>query len=180
VARGVPVIDLHAPDRLEMDLPVGVEEGRGEAHFHASWNPATLVSVVCKGFSTEQDLSGVIAPTTHMVHTTTRFALDHGRIVGRPELRRDRMPMAFDLDAGSWDKVRQVFVEQDKLGRCSVGIDPDAMVDRIRQLGVKGIHVRLPERVVPAFHLPVFFVDSYDEGDVRVAVMAYQPEIVVR
>jgi hypothetical protein len=88
--------------------------------------------------------------------------------------------MAFDLDPRSWDKVREALKEEDRFGRCSVGIDPDAIISQLRGLGAKGLHVRLPADLVPTFTLPVRFADTYEEGAVRVLARTTAPELVVR
>jgi hypothetical protein len=90
------------------------------------------------------------------------------------------MRIAFDLDARSWDKVRHALQDQDRLTRCSVGIDPDAQVEQLRQLAARGVKVHLPADLIPSFTLPVLFENAYEEGDVRVDVAAYEPAIVVR
>jgi hypothetical protein len=177
---GAPSLAFRPPNALALDVPMGVTEGAGDAMLHARWDPAALVSIVCKGFETRLALSGAIRPFTQQVQGTIGFRLVNGTIVGRPVIRRDRMQIAFDLDARSWDKVRHVLQEQDRLTRCSVGIDPDAQVEQLRQLAARGVKVRLPPDLIPSFTLPVLFENAYEEGDVRVDVSAYEPAIVVR
>ncbi len=168
------------PDAFAIDLPIRIAEGQGDAAFHARWDPAALVSVVCKGFETRLDLAGAILSTTQSVRGSVRFGLEGGRIVGRPRIQRDRIRIAFDLDARSWAKVRHALAEQDRFGRCSVGLDPDALVAKLHALARKGVNVRLPADLVPSFALPVVFEDAYDQGAVRVAVLAYSPDVLVR
>jgi hypothetical protein len=176
---GAPDLAFQPPDELRIDLPLRIAEGAGDATFSAKWDPAALVSVVCKGFATRLELSGAILPVTHPVHGTVRFRLEGGRIVGHPEIRRDRVPLSFALDARSWAAIRRVLVAQDKVGRCSVGIDPDAIVAGLHRIGMKGVGVRLPRDLIPSFALPVVFEDSYARGPVQVAVVAYNPALVV-
>ena len=144
IAPGNPDVTFRPPDALDIDLPIHVTEGAGNAAFHAMWDPAALVSVVCKGFETRLNLSGTILPVTHEVHATVRFGLEGRKIVGRPRVRRDYGPLSFDLDPASWKKVRGVFEEQDQFGRCDVGIDPDALVKALHKFGRKGVRSICP------------------------------------
>jgi len=177
---GEPKVTFRPPDALEVTLPVHIADAGGAATFHAAWDPAAIVSVVCRGFETRQTLTGIARPLTHDALATIRFTLEENRILGRPLVRRDRIRLSFDLDEPSWKKVRAVFEEQDRFGRCGVGIDADTMVVLLRRLGMKGVSVRLPADLLPEFALPVSFADVYEQDKVRVAAIAFRPELLVR
>ncbi len=177
---GEPKVRFKPPDALDVTLPVHITGAGGAATFAASWEPTALASVVCRGFSTRQTLTGVIRPQTHEAQATIHFTLGDSRIVGRPLMRRDQIRLAFDLDEKSWAKVRAVFEEQNRFGRCGIAMHPDSMVVLLRRIGLKGVNVRLPADLIPAFELPVSFADVYEQGDVRVAVVAFRPELLVR
>ena len=177
---GEPQVRFRPPDALEVALPVRIAEAGGAARFYVRWNPAKLVSVVCHEFDTRLTLTGSARPLTHEALATIRFSLEENRILGRPRLRRDQIRLSFDLDERSWKKVRTVFEEQDRFGRCGIAIDPDTMVVMLRKLGMKGVSVRLPEDLLPEFALPVSFADVYEQDKVRVAAIAFRPELLVR
>jgi hypothetical protein len=177
---GEPRVTFRPPDALEVALPIRIVEAGGAATFHAAWDPAAIVSVVCRGFETRQTLTGIARPLTHEALATIRFTLEENRILGKPLVRRDRIRLSFDLDEPSWKKVRAVFEEQDRFGRCGIGIDADTMVVLLRRLGMKGVSVRLPADLLPEFALPVSFADVYEQEKVRVAAIAFRPELLVR
>ena len=177
---GEPRVAFRPPDALDVSLPVHIRSASGAATFEAKWDPKAFTSVVCRGFETKQTLTGIVRPMTHSAHATIRFTLREGSILGRPTVRRDRLRLSFDLDDRSWKRVRAVFEEQDKAGRCGMAMDPDAMVARLRKLGRKGVNVRLPADLLPEFELPVSFANVYEQGQVRVAAIAFRPELLVR
>jgi hypothetical protein len=117
---------------------------------------------------------------THSAHATIRFTLKDGSILGRPTVRRDKLRLSVDLDEKSWKRVRAVFQEQDKAGRCGIAMDPDELVAMLRKLGLKGVNVRLPADLLPEFELPVSFADVYEQEQVRVAAISSRPELLVR
>jgi hypothetical protein len=177
---GEPRVRFRPPDALDVALPVRIRSAGGVATFYAKWDPSAIASMVCRGFETRQVLSGIVRPLTHDAHATIRFKLLGDKIVGVPTVQRDRLRLSFDLDDASWRKVRNVFDEQNRFGRCGVAMKPDSLVARLRRLGMKGVQIRLPADLLPVFELPVAFADVYEQDEVRVAAVAYRPELLVR
>jgi len=177
---GEPTVRFRPPDGLDISLPIRIRSAGGQATFYAKWDPSAVASVVCRGFETRQTLVGIVRPLTHDAHATIRFTLAGNAILGRPVVRRDQLRLSFDFDQASWKRVRQVFEEQDKAGRCGIAMNPDEMVEKIRKVGEKGVNIRLPADLLPDFELPVSFADVYEQEQVRVAVVAFRPELLVR
>ena len=177
---GEPRVVFRPPDALDVSLPIHIRSAGGAATFEAKWKPKAITSVVCKGFETKQTLTGIVRPMTHSAHATIRFTLREGSILGRPTVRRDKLRLSVDLDEKSWKRVRAVFEEQDKAGRCGIAMDPDELVALLRKLGLKGVNIRLPADLLPEFELPVAFADVYEQEQVRVAAISSRPELLVR
>jgi hypothetical protein len=159
IAAGEPDIRLVPPDGLVVEMPVRLEGGAGRARFDVEWDPAAMTWLVCKGFKAQLELAGVLGRIEHRVAGTLRFAVEDGRIVGRPALRRDRVRLPLDFTPRSWGQVRAVFEEQDRLLRCGMVMDPDRMVAALHRLGRDGVSVRLPGGL-PGFELPLTIGDS--------------------
>ena len=70
-------------------------------------------------------------------------------------------------------------VEQDKLLKCGMVMDPDSMMTKVRHLVRTKIAFRLPAALFKPFSLPVSLKKEYDAGDVRIAASVRQPEVVV-
>jgi hypothetical protein len=177
---GEPRVAFRPPDALDVSLPIHIRSAGGAATFEVKWKPKAIASVVCRGFETKQTLTGIVRPMTHSAHATIRFTLKDGSILGRPTVRRDKLRLSVDLDEKSWKRVRAVFEEQDKAGRCGIAMDPDELVTLLRKLGLKGVNIRLPADLLPEFELPVSFADVYEQEQVRVAAISSRPELLVR
>jgi hypothetical protein len=179
IATGEPRVRLVPPDGLTVDLALALEAGEGAARFDVEWDPKAVAWLVCKGFKARRDLSGMLGRVEHRVAGTLRFTVEGGRIVGRSTLRRDRVRLPLDLTPASWGKVRDVFVEQDRLFRCGAVMDPDRMVTALRKLGTRGVRVRLPGGL-PGFELPLTFGSSVIDSTVRVGVTVQAIELSMR
>jgi hypothetical protein len=177
---GNPKVTFRPPDALDVALPVRIRSAGGAATFVVHWDPNALTSVICRGFHANETLTGVVRPLTHVALATIHFTLDKGSIWGRPTLRRDKIRLSLDFDAASWKRVRRIFEEQDRAGRCGLAMDPDSMMVKLRRIGMKGVDVRLPADLLPEFELPVTFADVYEQDQVQVRAVAYRPELLVR
>src|SRR6185295_20099667 len=80
----------------------------------------------------------------------------------------------------SLPKVKAALLEQDKLSRCGLVMDPDDTIEQLRGLVRQGVRVRLPAQIVKPFHLPVSLRTNYDTGVYRIEARAYDPEVLVR
>jgi hypothetical protein len=169
VATGDPSVELRPPDGLSVTMPLSLTGGRGAARYEFAWDPTAAAWLVCKGFTAEGTLDGMVGRIRHDVEGTLRFHVEDGKVVGRSALRRDRVRLPLDLTPASWAKVRGVLAEQDRLLRCGAVMDPDSMVALLRGIGEKGVRVRLPGGL-PGFELPVRFGSSVVDSAYRVGV----------
>ncbi len=169
VATGDPSVELQPPDALAVTMPLSLVGGLGGAHYEFEWDPKAAAWLVCKGFTAEGKLDGMVGRIQHDVEGTLRFQVEDGKVVGRSALRRDRVRLPLDLTPASWAKVRGVFAEEDRLLRCGAVMDPDSMVALLRGIGEKGVRVRLPGGL-PGFELPVRFGSSVIDSTYRVGV----------
>ncbi len=174
-----PELRLVPPDGLALSLPARVMDGEGTATFDAAWEPKAYASVVCRGFETHQTLSGVLAPLSHTLEARVRFVLADGRVEALPRIEREKVRLRFDLTERSWERVRQVFVEQDEFLKCGMAIDPDRMVAILRKLGAKGVRIRLPG-ALPRFTIPVTFAETVEDSLFRIDAELMRPELAVR
>lgn len=176
---GAPELRLDPPRELEIRAPVAVLSGRGTVRMNMEWDPAFLVSIVCKGFRFQQTLAGEVLPFRHPVTTHVRFTVLDSSIVGRPRMERDRLEISADLTDGSWAKVRSTLAQQDRFSRCGMAMDPDSVLDKLHGFAARGVKVRLPAKIFKPFHLPVTLENRYTAGDFRIEAQAYDPAIDV-
>ncbi len=176
---GTPRVVLEPPDELVITAPVEVRAGRGAIGMEMAWDPAMLVSLVCRGFQFRESLTGDILPVRDTLTTRMRFAVEDSNVVCRPRVPRDTLRMKADLDIASWNKVRQKLVEQDRFGRCGLVMNADSVLVALKRLAQAGMNLRLPPKVFKPFLLPVSLERSYVAEAYQVAARAYSPTIAV-
>ena len=176
---GDPEISLLPPNGLEIAGPVQVVEGHGRVELDMEWDPKLLVSVVCRGFEYADTLVGQVRPFTHTLRTTIRFAAADTSVAGRPIVRRDRLRVPAVLTDSSFVSMRNALVEQDKLLKCGMVMDPDSIMAKVRHLVRTKIAFRLPATLFKPFTLPLSLEKEYETGDVRIAASVRQPEVVM-
>jgi hypothetical protein len=71
-----------------------------------------------------------------------------------PSIRRDRYPLRMTLSDSSWSVVDQRLAEEDRLSRCGLLMDARKCQEKLRQLGLAGIRIRLPAALFPTVVLP--------------------------
>jgi hypothetical protein len=179
VASRSPTTTLLPPDGVQLDFPLAIHDGHGVADIRAHWDPTAAAWLVCRGFDARRTLTGSIRPIPYILRGRLRFEIGPDRILARPTLRRDKVRLRIDLTQASWDSLRTTFMAQDKFLKCGMVMDPDTVVAKLKQLGARGIKVRLPG-AAPPFDLPVRFEQSMDVGAVRVDVAVHDPAVIVR
>ena len=176
---GDPEISLLPPNGLEIAGPVQVIEGHGRVELDMQWDPKLLVSVVCRGFEYADTLVGQVRPFQHMLRTTIRFAAADTSVAGRPMVQRDRLSVPAELTDSSFVSMRNALVEQDKLLKCGMVMDPDSIMAKVRHLVRTKIAFRLPATLFKPFTLPLSLEKEYQTGDVRIAASVRRPEVVM-
>ena len=176
---GKPRVRLDPPNELVITAPVGVQAGRGAIHMDMAWDPAMLVSVVCRGFHFSEALAGDILPVRDTLTTRIRFSVEDSNIVCRPRVPRDTVRMKADLDDASWNKVRQKLVEQDRFGRCGLVMNADSVLVSLKKLAQTGMNLKLPAKAFKPFRMPVTLERSYTAEAYQVEARAYDPAIAV-
>jgi hypothetical protein len=176
---GDPTIRLLPPNGLEIAGPVQVLEGQGRVELDMAWDPKLLVSMVCHGFDYSDTLVGHVLPFTHTIRTTIRFAAADTSVAGSPKVQRDRLSVPATFTDSSFLSMRNALVEQDKLLKCGIVMDPDSVMARVRKLIRTKIAFRLPATLFKPFTLPLSLEKEYDAGDVRIAASVRRPEVVM-
>jgi len=178
--EGDPRVRLLPPDGLQLTTPIRVLQGSGRVDLDMRWKPSFLVSIVCRGFGFQQTLTGDVSPFSHEFQTRIRFNAEGSRFVGRPVVRRDQIYVPCEFTAASVDKVRGALLEQDKLLRCGMVMNPDTTLSRLRTLIRHRVRFNLPRTLFKPFSLPVSLREQYDAEEFRVTARMKDPEVVVR
>ena len=115
-----------APDnRLALDVPVSLEEGHGTLTAHFAWKGHSVASVVCRDFEVTRRLTGEVLSQVYPVSGGLRLTAGPEQVRADPEFPPREFRIQVDLTDKSWGEVRTAVEEQDKIGKCGIGIDPD-------------------------------------------------------
>jgi hypothetical protein len=69
----------------------------------------------------------------------------------------DVIQVKVDLSERSWASVREALAEQDKFLKCGMVLDPEKVVDRLKELAAEGFRVKLPAVLFREFRFPTVF-----------------------
>jgi len=175
-----PKLELLPPDGLQLTTPIRVLRGSGRVNLDMRWDPSFLVAIVCRGFGFRETLTGEVPPFSHVLQTRIRFDAEDSLLVGRPQVRRDRISVACEFTPASLVKVRGALLEQDTGLKCGTGMNADSVLTRLRTLVRREVEFGLPRTLFKPFSLPVSLLQQYDAGDFRVTARMQDPEVVVR
>ena len=178
--EGDPKLKLLPPDGLQLTAPIQVLHGSGRVNLDMKWDPNFLVAIVCRGFGFQQTLTGEVRPFTHVLQTRIRFDTDGSSVMGRTQVRRDRITVPCVFTPASLSQVRAALLEQDKFLKCGMVMDADSVLARLRTLVRQDVEFRLPQRLFKPFKLPVSLRQQYDAEDFRITARMEDPEVVVR
>lgn len=167
---GSPRVGLRAPDLIDVDLPVEVQESEGAATLHFAWDSSGIANVVCKDFAMSREIRGRVLPQRHSLTGALRLANDGEELTAAPVFPDRKVQLKLDLTPKSWTVVEAALRSQDTFGKCGILMDPDKGMGRLRQLAARGINVKLPDSMFRTVSLPARFQKSVKVNDQVVAL----------
>ena len=155
-----PVVGLRPPDLIDIDLPVDIEEGLGNATLHFTWDSSGVANMVCKDFEITQVVKGRILAQQHHLKGALQLANAGGRLTETPRFPDRKIPIRLDLAPESWAAVEAALLEQDKPGKCGIFTKASDGMEFLKELAAKGILIKLPDRIFRAVDLPAQLQES--------------------
>jgi hypothetical protein len=170
-------IDVVAGDsnRLDLVVPVNVRGATGRAMIDFTWDARRVTSVVCSDFAISEPFHASVRPHTQTMRGHFVVASEGGRMVARPVLR-DRIFFSPQPTEESWERVRQILREQDRIFRCGLALSPERMEEMLRDLMTRGFRFALPAAILRPVPLPGSVLNEVEVAGRRVAV-AVTPEV---
>jgi hypothetical protein len=150
---GEPRVRLPGGNRVRVQMPVILDRGEGTARVDFEWDSKALVNVVCRDFEVREDVAGRVEPKAYPVTGQLTLTAGPDDLRARPSFD-DRFRIQPVLDDASWAKIRGRLEEQDRMGRCGLGLDPDTALAQLRALADAGFMVKLPAKLFRAVSLP--------------------------
>jgi len=144
-----------APDNtLTVSLPVVLEEGHGSATVHFNWDSRSLASVVCKDFDVTKRLDGEVISREYPVAGAFQLSAGPERLRAEPQFPPREFRIGVDMTDKSWAEVRAAIQEQDDVTKCGLGLDPDKLLEKIRERLHEGFDVKLPRSLFRPVDFP--------------------------
>lgn len=154
LSAGTPRVRLHAPDLIDVDLPVNVQAAEGKATLHFAWDSAGLANIVCKDFELTRELRGRVLTQQHVVSGALRLDNTGETLTATPVFPDRQVKLKVDLTTDSWGVVEAALRTQDTAGKCGMMMDPARGIERLKELAAKGITVTLPDSIFRTVSLP--------------------------
>jgi hypothetical protein len=153
-------VELELPDRVRVTLPARIQEGRGQATLAFAWDSKALANLVCRDFDVVRPIAGRVLPEQYTVAGAFVLAASNGRAVARPEFPDRKFRLRVELLDRSWSELRQALAEQDSFAKCGVALDPDDVLEGLRERARLGFDVSLPRKLFRPVSLPAGFRES--------------------
>jgi hypothetical protein len=166
---GTIEISVGDSNRLDLVVPVEVRDARGTALIDFKWNAARLASVVCSDFAVHETFAGFVQPHTARMRGYLAIDAVSGRMVARPVLR-DRIFVSPQPTPQSWERVREILREQDRIFRCGLALSPDRMESMLRDLFTQGFRFHMPASVLRPIPLPGSVLNEVEVAGRRVSI----------
>ena len=155
-----PEMHVSRENRLELVVPVVLEDAEGRAQVHFAWDAYSVMSMICEDFQVDEQIRGRLLSQRYAVHGAFTFEARSGALVARPEFRSERFRLRVELSAESWARIRSALEAQDQSSKCGIALDPQALMAKLEALGLKGFEVRLPRSLLHDITLPAAVTGS--------------------
>ena len=155
--------------RIDIDLPVHVSGGSGDATIDFHWDAAVVASVVCGDFDVRERLSAYVEPRSYRIRGYFELVNEGEGLVARPVVRQ-RIPVSPQPTAASWARVREILNEQNHIFNCGLALSPSGMEAMLRDLLTRGFRFRLPQSILRPVPLPASIANEVDVAGRRVAI----------
>lgn len=151
---GTPKVSLRAPNMIDLEIPVNVQESFGDATLDFGWDSAGLANMVCKDFELSRGIRGRVLPQKHVINGAMRLANSGTSLTATPIFPNRKVILRLDLTPASWTIVGDALRSQDTSGTCGTFMNPEQGVTFLKGLAAKGVTVNLPESIFRTVRLP--------------------------
>lgn len=151
---GTPRVTLRAPNMIDLEIPVNVQETFGDATLDFGWDSSGLANMVCKDFELNRGIRGRVLPQKHVVNGAMRLANSGASLTATPLFPDRHVRLQIDLTPASWTIVEEALRSQDTSSTCGTFLNPEEALTFLKGLAAKGVNVKLPESIFRTVRLP--------------------------
>jgi hypothetical protein len=154
LSAGTPRVALRAPNLIEIEQPVDVQQTEGDATLRFGWDSKALANVVCKDFDLTREIRGRVPAQHHVLSGALRLENTGESLTVTPVFPDRDVQLQLDLTARSWAVVEAALRSQDTFAKCGMVMHPDKGIVKLHELAARGIKLHLPDSVFRTVSLP--------------------------
>jgi hypothetical protein len=156
-------------DRLDVTVPVHVGSGTGEARIEFGWDAARATGLVCGDFVASEVFSATVEPRTYRMRGSFTLVSEDGGLVAKPTVH-DRIAVSPVPTPASWNRVRQILQDQNRIFNCGLALSPSSVEEMLRDLLARGFRFSLPSSILRQVPLPGSILNQVEVAGRRAAV----------
>ena len=165
-----PVVDVKGDRTVTLELPVSLDKARGKATIHFAWDSKGMANVLCHDFEVTRTIDGTLLPDVHSFKGGLVLTALDNSVLAQPTFKDVPYRLKVDLTPEAWKDVEAALNEQDSFFKCGIGIDPDKILPKLREILLKGFDVRLPKKLFRSFALPASLARTLEHDGRRLAL----------
>jgi hypothetical protein len=151
---GEPSLTPERGNRLAVRQPVKIREGRVSAQVRFEWDARSVAGAVCGDFTVARTLEGEVMPDAYVVDGAFDLSAGADALRADPDFPPHKFRLRVDLTAASWKVVDDALEEQNHLLKCGIGLHPDLIEAKLRDVLHKGFDVKLPRSLFRPLDFP--------------------------
>jgi hypothetical protein len=145
--------DLERADRIDIVLPVNLLGGTGAGTATFAWDAKGLANGVCRDVSTQQPITGTVAPAQYEARGQLRLNASAEGLMIDPRFPGLSMRLQVRPSKASLAALDTLLSSQGKL--CNFAVEKAGVEERILALVGRGFEVKIPQRFFRAVRVPV-------------------------
>jgi len=149
---GAPVVTF-TKNRIAIDLPVKLTQGRGNADIRIQWDSKGLAAnTVCGDVDVTKAVTGGVVPQDYRVGGAFTIAASGQKITLTPDFPELAVRIFVDPSEQAWGAVDEVVKEQRK--GCEIALDKVDIKAKLAEIVGRGFNVKIPKKLIRPVGLP--------------------------
>jgi hypothetical protein len=164
--------------RVDLSLPVSVEDGEGRARLRFKWDGRGVAGAVCGDLDVTREVTATVPRRTYTLEGRLRLSVEGTALVAQPEFGDVPLRVPIEPSPAAWRVVDEVIASRSAVCRAALArVDVRA---KIRGLLDRGIRVTVPRRILERpVRLPLAVERSVSVGGRELRLDARPMDVIV-
>jgi hypothetical protein len=154
-------------DRVAINLPVRLAEGRGDADIHLKWDSRGLTAnLVCGDVDVTKSVTGGVIPQDYRLSGAFKISSAGAAITLSPDFPEElQVRIYVDPSEQAWKAVEEVIKERGAVCEATLNkIDIKAVLGNVID---RGFNVKIPQRLIKPIRLPAGLKQSLEVQGIK-------------